>query len=353
MAIFHFLEGKHYEYQELLERGPTGSAGLRRADGLSERAETIPFVNIGLNRPLTVEIRHIYLGDLLPNDRRRRRKSILVTSAMKSVAQYNAEPRAINFLSREIGNDRHFSVVDATQSGTPIVYHSPALTQPASVLTIELGFDDFDGDLFEQTGEMLKLAGSLPIFLDWGGYLFGAGNVIKIASRFLERFKERGPAFRVHDTVNFVTPGGLVPMAGFRVLGGIDLDGVMREGFAPDPDGVLVNADGDRYEGPVPYLTISLDGTSRDDLLSFEPKQASAAVLSDIFAIRTDQSADVTLIIDSLKLLNDLKFRRAADQIRTDIERLGDDPTDQERAAQLEDKYEAMVKNICQEELRP
>src|ERR1700691_6037168 len=58
-------------------------------------AKTIDFVPIGLGKPLTVQIRHIYTGDKAEGFWGS--KDMLVTSAMRSISTYDAAPRAVNF----------------------------------------------------------------------------------------------------------------------------------------------------------------------------------------------------------------------------------------------------------------
>ena len=71
---------------------------------MSVRGDEIhPFEDVGQYMPLLIEIRHVYtgehpknwLGPLSPND-------MLVTSAVRSLATFNARPKAINFLKTDI-----------------------------------------------------------------------------------------------------------------------------------------------------------------------------------------------------------------------------------------------------------
>jgi len=310
----------------------------------------IPFQPIGLGKPLLVQLRHVYRG-AQPLGRRPERKKMLVTSAMKSVAQFNAQPRAINFLTGEISQQTGFSYVAATDQGTPIIYYSPALTVGSSVLTIDVGFDDFSPAFLNEVGDFLQQTGAIPAFLAQAAYLVGAGLVVKLAAAVAERFLERGPVFTGSSAVDFVTPGSEMSQAGFKVLTPDDFPNDVLRRHDMGSSGQLLDDTGKPYSGEIPYVTFSLDGTQRDEFNSFEATQASAALLADYFAIRDGQRTNLDLVLQGLQLFNDLKFRRRADSVKQRMDRIND-PNDPE-LKKLQAEYEALIKNIKEEKLRP
>ncbi len=66
-----------------------------------------------------------------------------MTSAMKSIAAFNAAPRALNFLERGVHPKTNVRSAAATEQGTSVIYYAPALVERASVLTLEVGFNNF------------------------------------------------------------------------------------------------------------------------------------------------------------------------------------------------------------------
>lgn len=75
---------------------------------------TTDFEPVGIGKPLTIEIRHIYTGQY-PKTRsfgrggQRRNQGMLVTSAMKSIATFDAAPRAVNFLTKNVTGGKNLS----------------------------------------------------------------------------------------------------------------------------------------------------------------------------------------------------------------------------------------------------
>jgi hypothetical protein len=64
-----------------------------------DRGKRIDLKPIGIGKPLTVQIRHIYSGNKAEGYFRS--KDMLVASAMKSISTYDAAPRAVNFLVKK------------------------------------------------------------------------------------------------------------------------------------------------------------------------------------------------------------------------------------------------------------
>ena len=148
---------------------------------------TIPFDPIGIAKPLTIQLRHIYRGK---HPQHGRDRSMLVTTTVKPVAQFRPDARAINFLIERIGTQKGFSHVPATSQGTPIVYYSPALTEREMNMTVEVGFNRFRGNAFSRFGTLLQSAAAIPAFIAHSTYLIGAGLVTKLATKIIEALVE-------------------------------------------------------------------------------------------------------------------------------------------------------------------
>ncbi|MCL4180097.1 MAG: hypothetical protein KJ072_20410 [Verrucomicrobia bacterium] len=124
---------------------------------------------IEIGKPLTVQLRHVYTGNKAKGfwgD-----KDMLVVSAMKSLATYDAAPRAINYLVRKATNNRNFRTPDATDAGTPLICYSPALAQSSSVVTVEVMFHGFPKETFDAVAQAFSMAAGLPVFAPASAYL--------------------------------------------------------------------------------------------------------------------------------------------------------------------------------------
>src|SRR5205823_2086794 len=126
---------------------------------------------IGLNKPLTVQIRHVYSGQFPKQSFFSKNKDMLVTSAMKDVAVFNAQPRAVNFLRKSVGAKSNFDSPDATAQGTPLVCYSPAVTSSSTILTLEIVFDEFPDELISKVSGAISSLAGVPLFLPASGYL--------------------------------------------------------------------------------------------------------------------------------------------------------------------------------------
>jgi hypothetical protein len=101
----------------------TSSQFRMKAAEVAERAKIVEaniadFTQIGINRPLTAQIRHVYTGWFPKQRFLSGNKDMLVTSAMKDVAVFNAVSRAVNFLRKDVPANSGFDSPAATDQGT-------------------------------------------------------------------------------------------------------------------------------------------------------------------------------------------------------------------------------------------
>jgi hypothetical protein len=181
MPVYHVVGDALVSDAELIEKKTLGTldkfnaketATLEYSTGLTtldNMATTVPvletagefadFVPIGLGKPLIIEIRNVYTGR-----ETKKKKDLLVTSAIKNIASFNASPRAINFLKKDVSPHSNVTTPAATEQGTPLLFYSPALVQESSVFTVEFGFDEFPNEAFETVGGTFQKASGIPIF---------------------------------------------------------------------------------------------------------------------------------------------------------------------------------------------
>jgi len=143
---------------------------------------------------------------------------MMVTSAMKSIATFNAAPRALNFFEKRVNPNRNLESITATEQGTPVVYYAPALVERASVLTLEMGFNNFPEETFDMVSSAFQEAAGIPIFFSASAYLRAASTITKILAHLANNLIDTSPEFRATEPLSFLRPGDILPAADFRVV---------------------------------------------------------------------------------------------------------------------------------------
>jgi hypothetical protein len=322
----------------------------RLMEVVSFSGDIVPFEPIGMNKPLTIMVRHVYTGKYPKGHFLDKEKDMLVTSAIKGLVTYDAAPRAVNFLRKDVEAETNIRTVAATEKGTPLIFYSPALTEPSSVLTLEMIFDKFPQEIFNTLSTALTGASSVPVFAPANFYLLAAGMVMKLYGRAGESIFDGQAAFRQTEELTFHLPGAALPQADFRVVTEDDFREDDLNKYHVGSDGRLVDSDDRTYKGNHPYMVVSLDGHRTDNFKDFTPTAASAALLDRFFHIREGKEQPLDMLMDAFKLYNDWKFRGKADNIAKELADI--DPESAEYKAK-KSAYDAMVKNILNDLLKP
>jgi hypothetical protein len=315
-------------------------------------AEPVAFPPIGPGRPLAIMIREIYTGKFPGGGLFGSKKDLLVTSAIKSIATFEAQPRAINFLTQKVSAKNRLERPKASEQGTPVVFYSPALLDRSLTLDLTLVFDTFPKEAFETVGRTFQAAAGIPIFISYSAYLVAAGAVAKIVGALGELLFDGSPAFRPSVALDLQLPGKPPLEAGFALItdGNVDsIDPDFRSKYHVSATGKVVDEKSKEYQGEIPYIVVSYDGTEYKEFSSFTPTAASAAILERFFGIKDKQAQSMDTLMDAIKLYNDVRFRRDADRLDDQIAKLPDG----EEKSRLKEKRDAYVKNIMEDILRP
>jgi hypothetical protein len=314
-------------------------------------AEGVPFQHIGLNLPLTIELRSIWTGKHPEGGIFSPDHSMLVTSAMKGFLMTSAAPRAINFLTGKLEKHSLLSVPGSTEPGTPLVCYSPAVTEGAYSLQIEVGFNSFNDDLVKGVGNAFQQAASFPLFLPAAPYLLAASSLTKLADDIGHMLFNTGIVLSHTEPLHIFHPGSEPLVAGYAlILPDGDAGNGLRSQLQITSDGKVVTASGAAYTGDVPYVVISFDGTPQDAYRNFVPLAATADQLATFFNLGDNASKLIGDVVDGLKLLNDLKYRNQADSVSKRLNNLSS--TDPQYKT-LSDQYKALVANIQSDFLKP
>lgn len=313
--------------------------------------ETVPFEEVGPGKPLTIEIRHVYCGKYPDKTLIDSTKDMLVTSAMKSLATFNEAPRAVNFLEKNVKKYHHVSDPAATNKGTPLVHYTPSLIENNTILTLEISFDEFPHEFFQSTTNIFNAAAGIPFFISASGYLLAAGAITKLLGNLGNRLFDSSPKFKGTEPITFLRAGGKIPHADFRVITEEDFPKSILDKykFFSQKDG-LTDSTGNKYDGDLPYVIISLDGRANDQYKDFTPTATSAVLLEKFFSIKEGQEQPLGPLLDALKLYNDWNYRKKADKILTEIKAL--DQASEQYGLKKKD-YDALIANILDDLLKP
>lgn len=307
------------------------------------------FTPIGLNLPLAVRIHHVYTGQFPRKGIFGGRKDMLVTSAMKDVVIYNAAPRAVNLLRKDVEPNTAMPTPAATEQGTPLISYTPAVTSSSTIMTIDMVFDQFPEELFGKVSSVLQTLAGIPAFIPAAGYLLAASSIVKISGDLGHKLLDGRPVFSVTETIDFDVPGTTTAEADFRILANPSLD------VAPykfdTKKGLVDRSSNDPYDGNEPYVVISLDGKKHDDFAQFTPTAASATLLEKFLNVQDGTEATIDAFVQGIKLFSDSKFRAQADAMQKKMDQIQDHDSDQYK--ELEKRRNAFVENILDDVMKP
>lgn len=312
-----------------------------------------PFQPIGIGKPLTIMIREVYTGKY-PEKLHILGKQIgdadmLVTTAIKSSRIFNAQPLAINIHKKKVSHRDRINRPAASATGTQYVYYSPAMAEKSLTLDIQMIFDDFPKESFEAVGSALQTASTIPIFLPVTGastYLLAVGALTKLTGKIGEKIFDSKPEFSVTEPLDIKTPGGRPVPEGYALItdqkniNTIDKDFLKKCEFCNDGK-VRYKSNGELYDGNVPYIVISLDGSLDPALNDFEPTALTAALISQFFDADEGIKTQTEIVLEGMKLYNDLQYRREIDTLNNKIKTASsaDKPS-------LVERRDALEKNI-------
>ncbi len=322
------------------------------ANGTTASDAPVPFSPIGPGKPLTIIISEVYTGKYPDKGFLKLKKDLLVTSAVKSIASFDAKPRAINFLKDNVKPNSRILRPGATEQGTPVVFYSPALMENSLTMDLSVVFDQFPKEAFNTVGKAFESAAGIPIFITASVYLLAAGAISKLVGQAGEALFDGKPCFSASEPLNIYWPGTLPLQPGYAVITDGNTDNIsedFRMNYQLNSKGQLVNKNGKQYSGDIPYIVVSIDGTEHAELAEFSPTAASTAVLSRFYGVKDGQSQPIDMLVDAVKVYNDVRFRRDIDRLDREIAKT----TDPDKLESLTKKREAIAKNILTDLMKP
>lgn len=353
-------KGEIKEFKEEIKRregkrGPKPtlefSTGTVKASDLTpshippDRKNRQKFKDINIGLPLSVMIRHVYTGRYGGND-------MLVTSSMKSLATFNARPRAVNFLVKEMRRKEHLRNPSATRKGTPLVFYTPALIDENTIITFEIILAGIREEIFDNISDAFITAAGIPIFATQAVGLVAAGIIARIVRQLLDVILNRSPFLTVDMNLSFNLGGELLPDKGFKLVTKETWKKEIRKKHYVDEKGDVVRKDNPdkEYEGDYPYIITSLDGRNYKKYEKFIPTAASAALLEKFYNIRGEK-APLDILTKAMTLYNDMDFKGRADKVLSKLNKI-DMKSNPDEYEKKKTEYKALVANILSEEIK-
>jgi hypothetical protein len=325
-------------------KAPGGQGALQPlalpAAAAADDANLVGFSPVGLGKPLTILIHEIYTGRFPRPGFLRAASDMLVTSAIKSIASFDAQPLALNFLRSQTLPKSRFRRPGANEKGTALIYYSPAVVDISMTLDLSFVFDTFPKDLFDAAGDMMQSAAGVPLFFAHSTYLLGAGALTKLIGSAAERLFDGSPSFRVSEPLDIELAGNARLSSGFLLLSDGSLDRDFCQNYHVNQRGQVVDKNEAEYQGDIPFVVLSIDGAPHPEFASFTATAASAAVLSRFLGAK-ESGQPLNLVLDAFKIYSDFNFRQQRDTLDKQI-----DSATPEQKQILEKKRKALTDNI-------
>ena len=279
----------------------------------------VAFTPIGLGLPLTILIHEVYTGRHPRAGLFRAVADMLVTSSIKSISTFDAQPLALNLLERAVQAKSRVRRAGASRQGTSLVYYSPSVIDVSLTLDLSIVFDQFPAEFFESAGGLMIAAAGIPLFFAQSSYLLGAGALTKLVGKAAEKLFDGTPAFRVSEPLDIQLAGNVPLAAGFLLLTDGHLDLEFRQTYRVNQRGRVVDSRGAEYQGDIPFIVLSIDGAPHQEFAAFAPTAASSVILSRFLGVQEGDQQSVHTAIEAISLYSDFKFRQQLDQLDRQI----------------------------------
>jgi hypothetical protein len=314
-------------------------------------SDTVPFTGIGPGKPLTLVIETVYVGDY-PDTLKwvpgHNKGDVLVSSAHKAFQDVSAAQRAVHLLEPAAERNSYLEF-KATSPGSRLVHYSPAVTDMSVQFTFELSADrDFDDELGESLKKAFDGAATLPVFAPAAPFLVVASGAVPIAKRAVEMLARPRTYYEEGVEINLSRPGlRRTQASAFVLYPGNDKSPFAGKYETAEGDWVLRDKDGHAYEGPLPYVVLSVDGTEHPELKGWSAQAASATLLERFFKPDAFFSKSLDIATEGMSLYNDAVYRdKAAEALDAAKDATG--PAKDEKIAQ----FKAYLKNIRDDDIR-
>lgn len=272
----------------------------------------IPTTQIAYGKPLSIEMLNTYTGDFPHLPPGIGKADLLVTSAIRP-NHGKSSAKAANLLKSNVERRQNHQL-SASENGTNLLFHTPALTESQLIVSIDLMVARIGEDAFDQLSNILKSAAQFPVFIPASAYLLAGSLVTKLVGSLVNLIYKKGPWLTDTETLYIDRPGAQAsygPIVFCRTA-----DQNILQKLRINPKGFLIHpADQKIYDGPCPYVSAYLDSTHRPEYADFQAAAASADLLAEFYDFQGNNSAPAGILLDALKLYNDMDARSRIEAI--------------------------------------
>lgn len=327
------------------ESGAAESFGI---DTVASVGRVRPPTPVDFGKPLNVMLRRIYTGKF-PEKKflGGGRKPMLISTTVKDITTTSAGARAVNVLKSGVSPNSVLNGPGAAEEGTPLAYYSPAVTSPFITVGFTMVFEDFDQRLFDRISTLFSASAGVPIFMPASAYLMAASTVVKLAGDVGHQILNGHPVLDENMQLDFSFGGGVPPQPGFFIISSGPIDGSKYQ--FDTMKGLINTSTSSPYDDEDPVIVVTVDGTAVEGASNFTPLLASASLLGRFFSQKEDSEVATDTILSALKLVNDLTFRKKAEEAKAKMTAL---PAGDPGRQKLEDAIKAFNQNIGESRLQ-
>jgi roadblock/LC7 domain-containing protein len=304
-----------------------------------------PLAPIGFGLPMTVDIRHVYSGNVGVRNIDGT-GDIAVMSSVKDWSVFKAAGRALNFVAIHNGKHSNLTGPGALTDGTRVIAYQKAVVAKQVLLTVELTAAGKQDGILSQLGSAFTAAAGVPLFMPYAGALLAAGQIVPIVGKLADAISGSHSPWSLPAEINFGLPGTQPSVAEFKLLASAAAD---FTGYTFVAGRGLVDAQGAVYSGDEPYVVVAIYGDLDSDLEGFTPAIAGADLMKRFYEAQSGSGAVLSDLVDLMKVASDVKFRDQAMALKTQIDAA---PANSD-TTELKKKYDAAVANIDNPALRP
>ena len=311
-------------------------------------APTTPFTPVSFGSPLTIDIRHVWSGNVGSKNGLLGGGSagdIAVVSGVKDWSAFKASARALNWVSPRTGKQSPVKLPGALQDGTRLVAYQKAIASKQLTVTLELASAPRENDIFDKLGSAFSAAAGVPLMLPYAGALLAAGQIVPAIGKLLGSITRGQSNWSQSEDLNFGVAGTPDADAGFRVIAAASAN---FAGMRFKAGTGLVDTAGQPFAGDDPYVVIAVDGSESSEFEAFTPTVVSAKLMRRFHESEAGAGGIIDDLLDLTTIISDVKFREEALKVRALIAAAsaGEKP-------KLQARFDALVKNIVKTELKP
>lgn len=325
---------------------------------------------IGLNQPLRIEIKDVFTGDHDAGE-------VLLSTAVKSATTFDAQPLALQATHTLRPEQPQHLPFRASESGSSIVFYTPAVLDRELIVDVRMDFDRYDRDRYDRYITLLSQSATLPVFVGaavLGGpaavgatsaAVYAAASGLKVVNRAIDRWSDSHNRADLLSTfaINLETPGELPTKAGYFLCWDDEQDplvsasgtwdggdtvvaGERGEEFTVDGNGKLLYRDSGRRVDDLAqgYVLLHISGAADRRLANFAPTAASAALVARFIGGDSDFVGDLAELAQAY---NDFYFLRRVGTLDRELAAASDERTTET----LKAERAAVVKHIRSEAL--